>query len=204
MNVAGRIALYKYAVLLPQQHQPLLDFHMCLKNTQNALVATSPLRVFSRTWPQLVAFKIESFLLPTKRTRRTMQQVISYFNETLNEFRTFNKTQLHVATSESDVYSVKFLLEQEGILVDTLSHVYAEDINDQMYETPLNCAERIVAGTGAVSAYRLAANSFSSQILEMLRDAGGTAWEIRINSEEWFTGMISEENEWMETTPGEY
>ena len=29
-EVAGRIALYKYAVSLPQQHQPLLDFHLCL------------------------------------------------------------------------------------------------------------------------------------------------------------------------------
>ena len=73
-RTTGRIALYKYAVLLPQQHQPLLNFHLCLLSTQNAIVPISSLKAFNRTWPQTVAFKIESFLLPTKQTRWTLQR----------------------------------------------------------------------------------------------------------------------------------
>jgi ankyrin repeat protein len=192
-SVAGRISLYKYAVLLPQQHQPLLDFHLCLLNTQNALVPTSSLKAFSRIWPQLVAFKIESFLLPTKQTRRTMQQVVPYFNETLNDINTYEETQLYEATQKADVDSVRFLVQQEGILLDQLSEstVEEEDEDDQLYETPLNCAVRFVEGDNDDAA----AISNGIQIVELLREAGGTAREIP--REEW----LAEQNEEMETTP---
>ena len=195
-DVTGRIALYKYAVSLPQQHQPLLDFHLCLLNTQNALVPTSPLKAFSRIWPQLVAFKIESFLLPTKQTRRTMQQVISYFNETLNDVSTSERTQLYEATRKADVDSVRFLVQQEGILLNKLSKSIEEqeedDEEDQLYETPLNCAVRFVEGNDDD-----AAMSNGIQIVELLRDAGGTAREIP--REEW----LAEQNELMEASPGD-
>ena len=51
-----------------------------------------------------------------------------------------------IATRKSDVDSVRFLVQQEGILLDTLSKssVEAEDEDDQLYETPLNCAVRFV------------------------------------------------------------
>jgi ankyrin repeat protein len=185
-KVAGRITLYKYALILPQQHQPLLDFHLCLLNTQHALVPTSSLKAFSRIWPQLVAFKIESFLLPTKQTRRTMQKVISYFNETLNDTNTYGQTQLYEATSNADVDSVRFLVQHEGILVDQLSKLVdeEEDEDDQLYETPLNCAVWFVEandGDDEAMAKRI-------QIVELLREAGGTAREIP--REEW----LAEEN----------
>jgi hypothetical protein len=195
-SASGRIALYKYAVLLPQQHQPLIDFHLCLLNTQNALVPTSSLKAFSRIWPQLVAFKIESFLLPTKQTRRTMQKVISYFNETLNNINMWGETQLYEATREADVDSVRFLLQQEGLLLDKLSKSIVEeedDEEDQLYETPLNCAVRIVEGDNDDAA----AIAKGIQIVELLRDAGGTAREIP--REEW----LAEQNELMETIQGE-
>jgi len=170
---------------------------LCLLNTQNALVPTSSLKAFSRIWPQLVAFKIESFLLPTKQTRRTMQQVISYFNETLNDINTFEETQLYEATREADVDSVRFLLQQEGILLDTLSKSIDEedDEDDQLYETPLNCAVRFVEDNGDNDDN--AAISKGIQIVELLREAGGTAREI--SREVW----LAEQNEEMEAIPGE-
>jgi ankyrin repeat protein len=194
---SGRIALYKYAVLLPQQHQPLLDFHLCLLNTQNGFVPTSSLKAFSRIWPQLVAFKIESFLLPTKQTRRTMQQVVLYFNETLNDTDKWGKTQLYEATRKSDVDSVRFLVQQEGILLDQLSRkiVEEDDEEDQLYETPLNYAVRFVEDNGDID--DAAAISKGVQIVELLHEAGGTAREIP--REEW----MAEQNELMEAIPGE-
>jgi hypothetical protein len=183
-------------VLLPQQHQPLLDFHLCLLNTQNALVPTSSLKAFSRIWPQLVAFKIESFLLPTKQTRRTMQQVISYFNETLNDTNTYGQTQLYEATSNADVDSVRFLVQHESILLDKLSMPFVEeegDEDDQLYETPLNCAVQFVEENEDDDA----AMSKWIQVVELLREAGGTAREIP--REEW----LAEQNEEMEANPGE-
>jgi hypothetical protein len=158
------------------------------------LVPTSSLKAFSRIWPQLVAFKIESFLLPTKKTRRTMQQVISYFNETLNDINMWGETQLYEATREADVDSVRFLLQQEGLLLDKLSKsiVEEEDEDDQLYETPLNCAVRFVEDNDDD-----AVMSKGIQIVELLREAGGTAREIP--REEW----LAEQNEEMEATPEE-
>ena len=128
-----------------------------------------------------------------------MQEVISYFNETLNDINTYNdETQLYEVTREANVDSVRFLLQQEGILLDTLSKssVEEEDEDDQLYETPLNCAVRFVEDNGDNDDD--AVMSKGIQIVEMLREAGGTVREIP--REEW----LAEQNELMETTtPGE-
>ena len=124
-----------------------------------------------------------------------MQQVITYFNETLNDINTYEETQLHEATREAGVDSVRFLSQQEGILLDQLSKstVEEEDEDDQLYETPLNYAVQFVEDNedddGAMSK--------RIQIVELLREAGGTAREIP--REEW----LAEQNEEMETTPEE-
>ena len=124
-----------------------------------------------------------------------MQQVVSYFNETLNDVGICEETQLYEATRNTDVDSVRFLVQQEGILVDKLSIsiVEEEDEDDELYETPLTCAVRFVEGNdddAAVMSKRI-------QIEELLRDAGGTAREIP--RAEW----LAEQNELVEATPGE-
>jgi len=150
------------------------------------------LKAFSRIWPQLVAFKIESFLLPTKQTRRTMQQVISYFYETLNDVSTYAETQLYEASHEADVDSVRFLSQHEGILLDKMSRKFDEEEDDEEeYETPLNCAVRFVEDNDDDDG----GMSKRIQIVELLREAGGTAREIP--REEW----LAEQNEEMETAP---
>ena len=80
------------------------------------------------------------------------------------------------------------------MLVDTLnmSFVEAEDENDQLFETAMNCAVRCFEkynGRGW--------GSKRIQVVELLREAGGTAREIP--REEW----LAEQNEEMETTPEE-
>ena len=125
-----------------------------------------------------------------------MQQVISYFNETLNDINKYAETQLYEVTREADVDSVRFLLQQEGILLDTLSRssVEEEDEDDQLYETALNCAVRFVEDNDDD-----AAMSKGIQIVELLREAGGNARET--SRDEW----LAEQNELMElTTPGEW
>ena len=96
-----------------------------------------------------------------------MQQVISYFNETLNDTNKWERTQLYEATRESDVDSVRFLVQQGGIWLDKLSKssVEEEDEYDQLYETPLNCAVIFHETSKGI------------QIIELLREAGGDAWE---------------------------
>ena len=122
-----------------------------------------------------------------------MQQVISYFNETLNDISTFEETQLHEATRKSDVDSVRFLVQQEGILLDKLSRKFDEGEDDEEeYETPLNCAVRCVEDVNDDGAM-----SKVIQIVELLREAGGTAREIP--REEWLT----EQNVLMETISGQ-
>ena len=126
-----------------------------------------------------------------------MQQVVSYFNETLNDTDKWGKTQLYEATRKSDVDSVRFLVQQEGILLDQLSRkiVEEDDEEDQLYETPLNCAVRFVEDNGANGDNGAMAKGI--QIVELLREAGGTARET--SREEW----LAEQNEEMETTPEE-
>jgi len=183
---SGRIALYKYALLLPQQHQPLLDFHSCVLSAKNALVPTSALKVFKTIWPPLIGFKIEMFLLPTKQTRRTMQHVISRFNTTLNDDDEHGRTQLHQATNLADVDAVRFLLLQEGIFINKFGrHVLRREGADDIvrYYTPLYVAERVVveaAANGSASADEM---SKRHEIVEVLREAGGTA--LFLSREEW-------------------
>ena len=126
-----------------------------------------------------------------------MQQVISYFNETLNDINTYEETQLHEATREADVDSVRFLVQQEGILLDQLSRkiVEEDDEEDQLYETPLNYAVRFVENNDDNDDDGELSNGI--QIVELLREAGGTAREIP--REEW----LAEQNELMETIQGE-
>ena len=83
-------------------------------------------------------------------------------------------------------------MQQEGILLDKLSKSIdeEEDEDDQLYETPLNCAVWFVEandGDDETMAKRI-------QIVELLREAGGTAREIP--REEW----LAEQNEEMEAT----
>jgi hypothetical protein len=172
---SGRIALYKYALLLPQQHQPLLDFHSCVLSAKNALVPTSALKVFKTIWPPLIGFTIESFLLPTKQTRRTMQQVISRFHATLNDHDENERTQLYRAVLTTDVESVRFLLLQEGILVNKRSRVVfrREGAADTIrWKTPMDKAETLVvlAATDGSLPDKV---SRRNQVAELLRDAGG-------------------------------
>ena len=176
IKVSGRIALYKYALLLPQQHQPLLAFHSCVSSAKNALVPTSALKVFRTTWPPLVRFTIESFLLPTKQTRRTMQQVISRFNATLNDHDEHGRTQLYQATRLADVDTVRFLLNQDGILINKISRSVtrrqgAADIIH--WRTPLYRAEKSVASAATNGSLSNDGVSRRNDVAALLRDAGG-------------------------------
>jgi hypothetical protein len=161
-KTSGRIALYKYALLLPQQHQPLLDFHLCVLSAKNALVPTSALKVFKTIWPPLIGFTIESFLLPTKQTRRTMQQVVVRFNATLNDHGEKEQTQLYRAVSRTDVESVRFLLLQDGILINKFSRsvVRRQGAADTVsWRTPMHRAQR--------------RGNRKNGLLDLLRVAGG-------------------------------
>jgi hypothetical protein len=80
------------------------------------LIPTSALAAFNVTWPPLIGFTIESFLLPAKQARRTVQQVVLHFNDTLNDHGEQEQTQLFRAVHQTDLESVRFLLLQEGIL----------------------------------------------------------------------------------------
>jgi ankyrin repeat protein len=173
---SGRIALYKYALLLPQQHQPLLDFHSCVLSSTNALVPTSALKVFKTIWPPLIGFTIESFLLPTKQTRRTMQQVVSRFNATLNAHNEKGHTQLYSAVYLTEVESVRFLILQDGILINKISKiVYEEEGEDDEihYETPLHLADDLVREGAADYTVSDDAGTERMYIAGLLRDAGG-------------------------------
>ena len=115
-----------------------------------------------------------------------MQQVISYFNETLNSINKWGKTQLYEATREGDVDSVRFLLQQEDILVNKMSksHFFPDCWDTEavdpgnIYETPLNYVYRFL---------ELYADDDETMegacILELLEQAGGTCEEISIDEE---------------------
>jgi ankyrin repeat protein len=181
IDPSGRIALYKYALPLPQQHQPLLDFHLCVLNvqhSQNALAPTSALKVFKTIWPPLIGFTVESFLLPTKPTRRTMQHVVSCFNATLNDHDEQEHTQLYRAAVSADVEAVRFLLLQEGILINAVSReVLSVGVGSIIcWSTPLYRAEQCVVGAATTEGhYSDDEISRLNEIVELLRDAGGTS-----------------------------
>jgi hypothetical protein len=128
----------------------LLDFHYCVLSAKNALVPTSALKVFKTIWPPLIGFTIESFLLPSKQTRRTMQQVVSCFHATLNDHDENERTQLYRAVLTADVESVRFLLLQEGILINKSSRKVTrrEGVADLIrWRTPLYRAEKMLRGS---------------------------------------------------------
>ena len=173
---SSRIALYKYALLLPHQHQPLLDFHSCVVSAKNALVPTSALKVFKTIWPPLIGFMIESFLLPTKQTRQTMQQVIMRFDATLNDHGEKPQTQLYRAVLSADVESVRFLLLQEGILVNKCSQSVTrmQGTADIIHwRTPLYRAEKRAASAATNGSLSNDGVSRRNEIAALLRDAGG-------------------------------
>ena len=125
VRITGRIALYQHilACKQPEKHQPLLDFHTCRIHVANAPAdnQASSLRTFNSRWPLWVGHTIESFLLPSKEARQTMEQVRLQFVSTLNDCSTHGKTPLFVAVSLLNVDAVKFLLKQKGIDVNKLS-----------------------------------------------------------------------------------
>ena len=108
-----------------------------------------------------------------------MQQVVPYFNETLNDINTYKETQLYEATHEADVDSVRFLVQQEGILLDKMSRKIDEGEDDyevdHVHETALACAERFVEDNDDDDDVVM---SKMIQIVELLRGAGGTALAI--------------------------
>ena len=69
----------------------------------------------------MVGHTIESFLLPSKQARQTMEQVRMRFVSTLNDRDKNGCTSLCHATLQFDVDAVTFLLQQNGIEVNKTS-----------------------------------------------------------------------------------
>ena len=143
---------------------------MCLLSSKNALIPTSALAAFNVTWPPLIGFTIESFLLPTKQARRTMQQVVLHFNATLNDHGEQEQTQLFRAVLQTDVESVRFLLCQEGISINTFSRLVTrrQGAADSIrWRTPLYLAEQRATSAGRYF------RTIPNQVAELLLGAGG-------------------------------
>ena len=114
-----------------------------------------------------------------------MQQVISRFNATLNDHDEHKRTQLYHATCHEDVESVRFLLLQEGILINKFSrHVTrGQGVDDIVrYRTPLYEAWVREA------LYKHEKSKMRLIIIPMLREAGGTA--DYLSSEDWVEQQI--------------
>jgi hypothetical protein len=120
-----------------------------------------------------------------------MQQVVSCFHATLNDHDENERTQLYRAVLTTDVESVRFLLLQEGILINKSSREYIrrEGAADVIcWRTPLYRAEKLVA-SAATNGSLLLDNENSDEddeveqlhvskrnkVAELLRDAGGLA-----------------------------
>ena len=108
-----------------------------------------------------------------------MLQVVSRFTATLNDTNENGITQLFEATSDTDVDSVRFLLLQDGILINKRSQVvYAEEEEDDegdevRYETPFHCAEQKVNAGLEDDEVLDDEVSRRIQVATLLRDAGG-------------------------------
>ena len=108
-----------------------------------------------------------------------MLQVVSRFTATLNDTNENGITQLFEATSDTDVDSVRFLLTQDGILINKRSQVvYAEEEEDDeddevRYETPFHCAEQKVNAGLEDDEVLDDEVSRRIQVATLLRDAGG-------------------------------
>jgi ankyrin repeat protein len=123
ISITGRIAFYQHILTWKPQHQPLLDFHMCRLHVRNAPDhQESSLRIFSNRWPEWVGHTIESFVLPSKQARQTMEQVRMRFVSTLNDRGKNGLTSLCQAILQFDVDAVTFLLQQNGIEVNKTSY----------------------------------------------------------------------------------
>ena len=103
-----------------------------------------------------------------------MQQVVSRFNATLNDHDDDEQTQLYFAVGGADVESVRFLLNQEGILVDKICRevIRSEGAADTIHWiTPMDKAETLVtlAATDGSLPDKV---SRRNQVAVLLRDAG--------------------------------
>ena len=158
---SSRLSLYKHARALPEQHQPLLDFHLCRASTQHATAPASALKVFTHKWPRRVGITLETMLLPSVKARTTLQQVVVQWSATLNDTNDYGQTQLYHAVDQLDVEAVRFLLQEEGMEVGVLcgprtiatnwkAFVY-DDEDEQavdMMETTLGLIDRKMAYHG--------------------------------------------------------
>ena len=116
-----------------------------------------------------------------------MQQMCTYFNETVNDVDDCEQTQLYNAVWEANIDAIVFLLCQRGIAVDRLCRASIQeaardayltwegDDDDQLYETTLNLAER---GAQIAREWEREDEPTWNRIVDLLTWAGGTAREI--------------------------
>ena len=105
-----------------------------------------------------------------------MQQVISRYNATLNTYNEKGRTQLYSAVHLTEVESVRFLILQDGILINKISKiVYEEEGEDDEihYETPLHLAEDLVREGAEDDTVSDDVGTKRMYIAGLLRDAGG-------------------------------
>jgi len=103
-----------------------------------------------------------------------VQQVVLHFNDTLNDHGEQEQTQLFRAVHQTDLESVRFLLLQEGILINnTFSRLVTrrQGAADSIrWRTPLYLAEqRVTSAERWDGGYRTRTN----QVAELLLGAGG-------------------------------
>ena len=106
-----------------------------------------------------------------------MQQVIPQFNATLNAYNEKEETQLYRAVLLTEVESVRFLILQDGILINKINKVVyegeGEDDDAIHYETPLQLAEDLVREGAADDTVSNDVGTKRMYIAGLLRDAGG-------------------------------
>ena len=105
-----------------------------------------------------------------------MQQVISRFNATLNAYNEREETQLYRAVLLTEVESVRFLILQDGILINKINKVVYEGEGEDdaiHYETPLQLAEDLVREGAADDTVSDDVGTKRMYIAGLLRDAGG-------------------------------
>ena len=102
-----------------------------------------------------------------------MQQVVLHFNATLNDHGEQEQTQLFRAVLQTDLESVRFLLLQEGILINTLCRLVTrrQGAADSIrWRTPLYLAKQRVTSAEGWGIVHL---SRTNQVAELLLGAGG-------------------------------
>ena len=116
-----------------------------------------------------------------------MQQVVSRFNATLNDHDEDEQTQLYFAVGGADVESVRFLLNQEGILINKICRevIRSEGAADTIHwKTPMGKAETLVtlAATDGSLPDKV---SRRRQVAELFREnnmASTNSWNAPSNS----------------------